>query len=185
VEGPGARPAAAGMTDLTVPVGPGDHVRGPQDAAVTVVEYADVECPYCRRLEPVLRRLIEQRDDVRLVYRHFPLVREHPHAYSAALALEAAAEHGRFWQLHDVLFAEGSRLGRRGLAEHAERLGLDPAEVLRPASERFDAAVREDFASGTASGVEGTPGLFVDGLRFRRSMTLQQLSDAVQRAAAR
>ncbi len=71
---------------LTLPVGPRDHVRGPRDAPVTVVEYADAECPYCGRLEPVLRELLERRDDVRLAYRHFPLVEPHPYAYSAALA---------------------------------------------------------------------------------------------------
>jgi NhaA family Na+:H+ antiporter len=97
------------MTYLSLPVGPRDHARGPADAAVTVVEYADVQCPYCRQLEPVLQQLLTQRPRVRLVYRHFPLVQEHPYAYSAALALEAAAAHGR-WQLHDRLLG-GDGLG--------------------------------------------------------------------------
>lgn len=170
--------------DLTLPVGDRDHVRGPADAPVTLVEYADVECPYCGRLEPVLRTLLERRDDVRLVFRHFPLVEPHPHAYSAALALEAAGEAGRFWELHDLLFAAQDSLGRRTLAASAERLGLDPASVLRPASERHDARVREDHASGVASGVEGPPAVFVDGLRFDGRPTLERLEDAVERARA-
>jgi NhaA family Na+:H+ antiporter len=172
------------MTFLTLPVGSRDHVRGPADAAVTVVEYADVECPYCRRLHPVLRDVLAQRPGVRLVYRHFPLVQEHPHAYSAALALEAAGQRGRFWELHDRLLSEPVRLGRGALAEQASELGLDPDAVLRPSSEQHDAKVREDFQSGVDSGVQGAPGLFVNELRLLRTPTLAQLVDAVDRAAA-
>jgi NhaA family Na+:H+ antiporter len=172
------------MTFLSLPVGSRDHVRGPADAAVTLVEYADVECPYCRQLQPVLHEVLMRRPGVRMAYRHFPLVQEHPYAYSAALALEAAAQHGRFWDLHDRLLSDPARLGRRALAEHASELGLDPDEVLRPASEQHDAKVREDFQSGVDSGVQGTPGVFVDGLRLLRMPTLAQLLDAVDRAAA-
>jgi NhaA family Na+:H+ antiporter len=168
--------------ELTLPVGPRDHVRGPRDAAVTIVEYADVECPYCGRVEPVLRRLLEERDDVRLVYRHFPLLEPHPHAYSAALALEAAAAQGRFWELHDVLFDNQEALGRRNLARYAEQVGLEPDSVLRPASERFDDKVRDDFDSGAASGVEGTPALFVNGLLFDGGPSFKRVSEAVERA---
>lgn len=172
------------MTDLSLPVGPRDHVRGAADAVVTLVEYADVECPYCRGLEPVLQQVLARRPRVRLVYRHFPLVREHPYAYSAALALEAAAQQDRFWELHDRLLSEPARLGRSRLAEHATQLGLVPAQLLRPASEQHDAKVREDFQSGIDSGVQGTPGIFVNGLRLLRTPALPQLLDAVDRAAA-
>lgn len=172
------------MTDLSLPVGPRDHVRGAADADVTLVEYADVECQYCRRLEPVLQQVLARRPRARLVYRHFPLVREHPSAYSAALALEAAAQQGRFWDLHDRVLSEPARLGRRGLAEHAMQLGLDPAELLRPNSEQHDAKVRDDFQSGIDSGVQGTPGVFINGLRLLRAPTLPQLLDAIDRAAA-
>jgi NhaA family Na+:H+ antiporter len=173
------------MSALTLPVGARDHVRGPEDARVTLVEYADAECPYCRRLQPVLREVLERRRDVRLVYRHFPLVRLHAHAYSAALALEAAGGAGRFWELHDRLLAPDAPLGRTALARHAQDLGLDPELLLRPGSERFDGKVREDFASAVDSGLQGTPGLFVDGLHLRRAPRLPQLLDAVDRAAAR
>jgi NhaA family Na+:H+ antiporter len=171
------------MTYLSLPVGPRDHVRGRHDAAVTLVEYADVECPYCRRLGPALQQLLAQRPQVRLVYRHFPLVQEHPYAYSAALALEAAGQHSRFWELHDRLLT-GDGLGRSGLSEHARRLGLDPEVLLRPASEQHDDKVREDFQSGVDSGVQGTPGVFVNELRLLRTPTLPQLLAAVDRAAA-
>jgi protein-disulfide isomerase len=172
------------MTFLSLPVGSRDHVRGSADAAVTLVEYADVECPYCRQLAPLLREVLARRPGVRLVYRHFPLVQEHPYAYSAALALEAAAQHGRFWELHDRLLSEPARLGRRSLAEHATQLGLNPVELLRPASEQHDTKVREDFQSGVDSAVQGTPGVFVNELRLLRTPTLPQLLDAVDRAAA-
>jgi NhaA family Na+:H+ antiporter len=174
----------ATMADLMLPVGPRDHARGAAVPAVTLVEYADVECPYCRRLEPVLQQVLARRPRVRLVYRHFPLVREHPFGYSAALALEAAAQQGRFWELHDRVLSEPARLGRSGLAEHATHLGLDPVALLRPSSEQYDAKVREDFQSGVDSGVQGTPGVFVNGLRLLRAPTLPQLLDAVDRAAA-
>ena len=97
--------------ELALPVGPRDHVRGPRDAPVTVVMYGDVQCPYCGRVKPVLRQLLERRP-VRMAFRHFPLIDVHPFAYSAALALEAAAEAGRFWELHDRLYADQERQGR-------------------------------------------------------------------------
>jgi len=170
--------------DLVLPVGPRDHVRGPRDAAVTVVMYGDVECPYCGRVEPVLRQLLDRRPEVRLVFRHFPLLDVHPHAFSAALALEAAAEAGRFWELHDLLFADQEHLGRRQLAVYAGQLGLDPDSLLRPATERYDQRVRDDFDSGVASGVEGTPALFVDGSRFQGGPSLARLEAAVDGALA-
>ncbi len=171
------------LVELSLPVGPRDHVRGPRDAPVTVVEYADVECPYCQRVEPVLRQLLEQRDDVRVVYRHFPLVEPHPHAYSAALALEAAAEQGRFWELHDLLY-DRKALGRSGIRAAADELGLDPDVLLRPASERWDAKVRDDYDSGVASGVEGTPALFVQGVLFEGGPSLRRVLEAIDRAQA-
>lgn len=181
--GPGT--IAAMEQVLAMPVGPRDHVRGPQDACVTVVEYADAECPYCGEAEPVLRELLARREDVRLVYRHFPLVDVHPHAYSAALAMEAAGAAGLFWDLHDRLFAGQDALGRGNLARHAEELGLPADSVLRPASEVHDQRIRDDFASAVASGVEGTPALFVDGRRFDGRPTLERLEAAVESALRR
>jgi NhaA family Na+:H+ antiporter len=166
------------MEELVLPVGPRDHVRGRRDAPITLVEYADVECPYCGSLERVLQKVLARREDVRLVYRHFPLVGPHPHAYSAALALEAAAEQGRFWELHDLLLSNQDSLGRAALTGYAEQLGLEPDSLLRPATDRYDAEVRDDFDSGVASGVEGTPGLFVNGVRLRGKPTLERILDA-------
>lgn len=169
------------MSDLTLPVGPRDHVRGPRDAAFTIVEYGDVECPYCAKLEPVLAELLATRDDVRVVWRHFPLVEVHPHAYSAALALEAAGD--AFWELHDRLLADQDNLGRRGIAAAAGDLGIDPEALLRPASEVHDGRVRDDFGSGVASGVDATPTLFVNGERFQGGPSLRRLTEALERIA--
>jgi protein-disulfide isomerase len=152
---------------------------------VTLVEYGDVECPHCRSLEPVLRALLEERADVRLVYRHFPLVDLHENAYASALAMEAAAVHGRFWELHDLLLAPGAPLGRRALTAYAERLELDPVPLLRPQSDVHDPKVRSDFEGGVRSGVVGTPGLFVDGRRVVRPPTLTHLNELVEAAALR
>ena len=170
--------------DLSLPVGPRDHVRGSRRPRVTLVEYADVECPYCGALEPVLRQLLDHHDDVRLVYRHFPLVDVHPHAYSGALALEAAAAKGLFWELHDRLLGAQDALGRRHLATYAAELGLDPDSVLRPATEVHDQRVRDDFDSGVASGVQGTPAVFVNGQRFAGNPTYERLAAAVDAARA-
>ncbi len=165
---------------LALPVGPRDHVRGPRDAVVTIVEYADVECPYCGRVEPLLRELLTRHSDVRLVYRHYPLVDVHPYAYSAALALEAAGATGLFWELHDRLFAAQDALGRTSLAAYAEELGLVGESVLRPASAVWDQRVRDDFDSGVASGVTGTPALFVNGRRFEGRLSIDHLEAAFE-----
>ncbi len=92
------------IVDLGVPVGPGrDHVRGPHEAPVTVVEYGDYECPFCGQAEPVVRELLADFGDVRYVWRHLPLTDVHPHAQLAAEAAEVAALQGRFWDMHDLL----------------------------------------------------------------------------------
>jgi len=169
---------------LALPVGPRDHMRGPRDAPVTVVEYADAQCPYCGRLEPLLRDLVARRGDVRLVYRHYPLVDVHASAYSAALAMEAAGAAGLFWELHDRLFADQDALGRANLARHAEAFGLAGESVLRPASGAWDQRVRDDFDSGVASGVEGTPALFLNGIRYEGRLKIDSLDAAVESALA-
>ena len=114
------------LVDLAEPVDPErDHIRGPADAPVTVVEYGDFECPYCGRAEPVVRELLADFGDVRYVWRHLPLTDVHPHAQLAAEAAEAAAEQGAFWEMHDLLLEHQDALRPRDLVGYAEQLGLD------------------------------------------------------------
>jgi Na+/H+ antiporter NhaA len=146
-----------------------DHAKGDDDAAHTVVEYLDFECPFCARATGMGAELREHFGDrVRYVVRHLPLEEVHPHAYLAAVAAEAAERQGRFWEMHDRLFAHQSRLEPGDLREHAAEIGLD--------LERFDAdmgdedlhaRVRADLASAAASGARGTPTFFLDGVRHR------------------
>ena len=153
---------------LAAPVDPArDHVWGPPEAPLTVVEYLDVECPFCAKVTGVAAALVERfGDDLRYVVRHLPLPDVHPHAEEAALALEAAAAQGRFGDLLAHLFRHQDRLAPEHLVEHAAELGLDVDRFLDDMSdERVRAHVREDVAGAEASGARGTPTFFLNGER--------------------
>src|SRR5262249_10561446 len=115
------------LVDLAMPVDPEhDHIRGPEDAPVTLVEYGDFECPYCGRAEPVLRELVaEFGDELRFVFRDLPLTDVHPNAQLAAEAAEAAAAQGKFWEMHDLLFQHQDALTSTDLVRYAKELALD------------------------------------------------------------
>lgn len=128
-------------------------VLGDPAAPVTITEYGDLECPYCRDAEPVLRRLVEESDGgVRLVWRHFPLFQVHPHALIAALAAEAAAEQGLFWEMQRLLFAQQDRLAEPDLRAAGARLGLDPAAVAGEGRSGSRTWSRRTTSAGSASG---------------------------------
>src|SRR5690606_29740680 len=128
--------SANGVTDLVVPVDlERDHVRGPADAPVTLVEYGDFECPHCGRAEPAVRELLADFGDVRYVWRHLPLTDVHPHAQLAAEATEAAGEQGAFWEMHDLLFAHQDALRAEDLISYAGQLGLDVDQFERDLQE--------------------------------------------------
>lgn len=163
---------------LSVPVGAGDHVRGPEDAKVTIVEYGDFECPFCGRMHGVLQELVEREPDVRLVFRHFPLRTMHPRAMPAALVAEAAGERGRFWEMHDILFDNQRFLTDADLAHYAEELDVEPwAEVARHARR-----IVADEATGRDSGVRGTPTLFINGVRYQGRLDAESIARAVEDA---
>jgi protein-disulfide isomerase len=156
-----------------------EHVLGNPDAPVTVLEYGDFECPYCAAAAPVLRQLVEEsQGQVRLVFRHFPLADNHPHALTAALAAEAAGAQGAFWPMHDLLFARQDRLSDVALRAYAEELGLDGAQVVGEAAQRFSAKVAADFEQGLADEVAGTPTVVVDGELFSGRVELAALRRA-------
>jgi protein-disulfide isomerase len=145
------------------PLGPQDHVRGP-DGARPVIVYGDYECPYCAALDVRLRET-----PLRVAFRHFPVTSAHPRALAAACAAEAAGRQGAFWAMHDALFDDQGRLEDPHLWARAEALGLDVArfDADRRAPE-VAALVREQFRSGVRAGVATTPTLFVDGERHGR-----------------
>src|SRR4051794_19212348 len=153
---------------LAVPVSDRDHARGSVHAPLVLVEYADFECPYCgsayHELESVRREL---GDDLAIVFRNFPLVHTHRHALQAAEAVEAAGAQGRFWPMHDRLFDHQDALDLASLVEHAAAVGVpDVDRFVRDIDEhRFVERIRSDIESGDASGVQGTPTFFVNGVR--------------------
>ncbi len=156
------------LETLTPPVTDRDHAAGPPLAPVTLVEYGDFECPYCGMAYPIVEAIRrELGDNLRFVFRHFPLAELHPHARHAAEAAEAAASQGKFWEMHGLIFSHQRELDDEHLARYAHQLGLDAARVAgeleRGTHER---RVREDFRSGVRSGVNGTPTFFTNGRRW-------------------
>jgi protein-disulfide isomerase len=140
-----------------------DHIRGPADAPLTLVEYGDFECPFCARATGVLRELHERFGaELRYVFRNLPLTDVHPHAEAAALAAQAASEQGRFWEMHDLLFVHQDALETEDLIGYAAELGLDVDQFLRDVADPAIAArIRADVASAEASGARGTPTFFL------------------------
>ncbi|MGZ4397592.1 MAG: Na+/H+ antiporter NhaA [Gaiellaceae bacterium] len=173
--------------DLAVPVDAGhDHVRGPTDAPVTLVEYGDFECPYCGRAEPVIRELLTDFGDLQYVWRHLPLSDVHPRAQLAAEASEAAAAQGAFWEMHDLLLERQDALHPPDLIRYAEQLGLDPDRFERDLRAHGHAGrVAGDVDSADLSGVSGTPTFFVNGRRHHGAYDLAALSAAVRAARER
>lgn len=153
---------------LTIPVGPNDHVQGPEHAPVTLVEYGDYECPYCGMAYPIVKRIQERFGDrLRFVFRNFPLAELHPNATAAAEFAEAAALQGKFWEMHDTLFEHQRALNPGNLQTYARSLDLDRTALETAIqSGSPNERVRKDFMSGVRSGVNGTPTFFINGHRF-------------------
>ena len=175
------------IVDLAAPVDPErDHVRGPEDAPVTLVEYGDFECPYCGRAERIVRELLAERGDVRYVWRHLPLTDVHPRAQLASEAAEAAAAQGRFWEYHDLLLEHQDELALPGLLAAAEQLGLDLDRFADDLRAHVGAArVAEDVDGADLSGVTGTPTFFLNGLRHYGEYDVATLTAEVKIARAR
>ena len=162
---------SAGLpTTVARPVDPvRDHILGPASAPLTLVEYADFECPFCARATGVAKEVRKHfGDSLRYVFRHLPLPDVHPYAEVAAAAAEAAGAQGRFWDMHDLLFAHQDQLELEDLAGYAGRLGLDVEDFLRDIDEQRHASrIREDVADAEASGARGTPTFFVGNRRHQ------------------
>ena len=169
------------------PIGARDHARGPEESPVTLVKYGDYECPYCGELHPVLKELQETAGErVRLVFRHFPLDSVHPRARRAALAAEAAASQGRFWEMHDLLYENQDELSDEDLTRYAAELGLDLQRFEDDlANEDLAWRIEEDRLGGERAGVGGTPALFLNGVRYAGPMDLDGLLAVFEDAAGR
>jgi NhaA family Na+:H+ antiporter len=168
---------------LTPPVGEGDHVLGPADAPVTLVEYGDYQCPHCRQVAPIVEELRERFGPrVRYVYRHFPLTPIHREAQRAAEAAEAAGAQGRFWEMHELLFERQDALDEAHLVEYAAELDLDVERFRRDLAEGIYAErVRNDFRSARRSGAEGTPTLFLNGVRYDGPWDIDSLRAEIEK----
>ncbi len=173
------------QAQLTVPVTADDHQQGPENAAVTLVEYGDFQCSFCGAAHPVVKQVQQAMgNDLRFVYRHFPLTEIHEFAGVAAEASESAAAQGAFWPYHDRLFEHQDALSPSDLAAHAEALGLDAGRVKQDlASGAWTEQVREDFIGGVRSDVNGTPTFFINGQRYDGPADPDSLLDALRAAA--
>jgi len=170
------------MTSLKAPITPSDHIQGDPEATLVLVEYGDYECPHCGHAYPILKR-VQKHFGRRLafVFRNFPLNEMHPHAEIAAEAAEFAAVHGRFWEMHDAIYENQADLDQPFLLKLAGSLKL-PVDELRGAwnSQEYAPHVRKDFMGGVRSGVNGTPGLFINGQRHDGSFEFEDLVAAME-----
>jgi protein-disulfide isomerase len=171
---------------LNPPVSRRDHLLGSPNLEIVLVEYGDFECPFCAEVEPVLRELRHSLPNSLLfAFRHFPMAEAHPHSLHAAEAAEAAGVQGKFWQMHDCLFANHDALEDEDLIHYAAAVGCNLDQFTRDMAEgRYAARVREDFLSGVRSGVNGTPTLFINGMRYDGPRDLYSLLAAVEQMAA-
>ena len=170
---------------LVLPVGERDHIQGLSDAQATLVEYGDYECPFCGQAYPIIKAVQRRLGSrLRFVFRNFPLTEMHPHAQKAAMAAEAAGAQGQFWPMHDLLYENQDALDERSLARYAESLRLD-VERFRSElrAETYASRVHEDFMSGVRSGVNGTPTMFVNGVRHDGPWDAESLTAALTTTA--
>ncbi len=153
---------------LKIHVSKEDHAEGPEDSPLVLVEYGDYQCPHCGRAYPIVKRLQKSlHGKLKFVFRNFPLTEMHPDALNAAKVAEAAAQQGKFWEMHDMLYENQGALDVESLGNYAAKLGLK-AEALEKAvaDSGLEERIEKDFEGGVRSGVNGTPTFFVNGARY-------------------
>jgi protein-disulfide isomerase len=165
------------MIDLTPAVNSTDHIYGNIHAPLELVEYGDYECPFCGRAYPIVKSIQEKLGpDMKFVFRNFPLRKIHPNAYPAAVATEAAALQGKFWEMHDIIFENQKTLEPENILFFANSLGLDIERFQKDIlDESLFLKARKDFESGMRSGVNRTPTFFVNGKKFNGDWSENQL----------
>jgi len=171
------------MSVLKLAINSADHHAGNVKADITLVEYGDFQCPYCRRALPLVKRLLKEKGEVlHFVFRNFPLREIHPHAYISAVTAEAAGKQGKFWQMHDLIFENQDKLSKTYLLSLAELMRLDLTKFAKDStSEEIRKKIETDFESGIRSGVNGTPTFFLNNYRISTyDETYESLLDAIQ-----
>jgi protein-disulfide isomerase len=171
---------------LKVPVTSSDHIQGDENAAITLVEYGDYQCPHCGHAYPIVQKVQKHfGKQLRFVFRNFPLNEIHPEAESAAETAEFAAAHKKFWEMHDAIFENQQDLGLPLLQELAKKLGLSTSDLDRALSaEEYAPRVKDDFLGGVRSGVNGTPTFFINGKRHDGPFEFEYLVYAIDAAIA-
>jgi protein-disulfide isomerase len=162
---------------LPVPINDSDHMRGPADAPITVVKYGDFECMVCAGAYRALKKMTPKLErKVRLVFRHFPLLRVHPRALRAAEAAEAAAAQGRFWEMYDQLFQNADKLEDKHLRKYARKIGLELDRFDQElADNTYADRIQRDVQQNVISGITGTPTFYINDVRYDNSSDTVQL----------
>lgn len=170
-----------GGIKLNIPNIKRDHMQGPPEAPLTLLEYGDYECHFCAEAQPIIKE-IQQRlgDDLCFAFRHFPLIDVHPHAERAAQAAEAASSQGKFWAMHEILLQNQHALSDKYLVACAAALGLDEAKLIgEVVLNVYAMRIRDDFTLGEKTGVDRTPCFFINGCRYNGALQLKPLLAAV------
>mgnify|MGYP005909459901 CR=1 FL=1 len=156
-----------------------DHILGPAEAPIEIVEYADYQCPYCKKAFYIMQDILkEQGDNIRFVFRNFPLEEVHPYALHAAIAAEAASGQGKFWEMHDILLENQRELDDAHLIEYARIIDMDVEKFRHDFSlESYVRKVQEDYASGEKNGVDSTPTFFVNGRKYEGNWTTAEFPE--------
>lgn len=155
-----------------------DHIQGSENAPIELVEYGDYQCPHCGRAYSIIKRIQEKfKDDLKFVFRNFPLSEIHPQAIQAAAAAEAAGRQGKYWEMHDIIFENQHNLAKHALLEFAQKLELDLSKFETDLSDQvIIEKIESDFESGVRSGVNGTPTFFINGTKYVDSWDEWELS---------
>jgi protein-disulfide isomerase len=171
------------MANLKPPVNEKDHIKGTLHAPVILVEYGDFQCPHCGAAHPILKEIEKiYKDRLAFIFRHFPLAEYHPYAQMAAVASEAAANQGKFWQMHDLIFENQESLSPQTLLILAKGLKLDMNTFEKDIKDpKLFEKVEANFESGVISGVNGTPSFYINSMKFNGSYDFQSLTHAIDK----
>jgi len=171
------------MTQLKPRLSEKDHIQGNFNAAIELVEYGDYQCPYCGQAYPIVRKIQEDfGNDLKFSFRNFPLSKIHPQAKMAAVATEAAALQGKFWEMHHIVFENQRRIHETALMEYAQRIGLNISQFEKDLQNySLVEKVENDFESGLRSGVNATPTFFIDGKKYNGNWEVNNLESFIKR----